>query len=66
MSGRKRSIDLSTGEAPTVGAVVPVVVRDRIAGLAAERDVARSVIIRELLERGIKQLDAELTAAGSR
>jgi len=62
MPGRKRSIDLSTGEAPTVGAVVPVVVRDRIAELAAERGVKRSVIIRELLESGLEA--AELAAAG--
>ena len=65
MPGRKREVDLSTGEAPTVGAVVPVAVSVRIAELAAERDVRRSVIIREILERGLEALDAEqLEAAG--
>ena len=65
MPGRKRSIDLSTGEAPTVGAVVPVAVADRIAELAAGRGVKRSVVIREILELGITALEAaELERAG--
>ncbi len=61
-------LDPSTpGEGPVLSAAVTASVRDRVIAMAVARGVARSVIIRELLELGITALDAgavELEAAG--
>jgi hypothetical protein len=55
-------VDPSTPESPQVTVNITIAVRDRLTGLAAERGISRSAVMRALIESALASLDAE--AAG--
>jgi predicted DNA-binding protein len=52
---KQRLAGTPAGKSPFVSARVPTPVAERIAALAAERGVERSTVVRELLERALRE-----------